>query len=280
MMLQTFVLASLLTGIFTAAPEEVDFKTALKNAAITANAKGNSSSTHYLKPLMLELRNRKNTQIVVKLPAGLWFQSEDSAVQDIITTNTEYLVLKANETKTFPINGLCIQHQNAAPGNDDAFVFNPKTRGNLSRFAQKIDSADWQNGQAQSAMWAIADKTDLRTIYSYGDETEWKIACEAAKIMGVAKPDKQTFEAYAAKQPVYKSELRGKFKFKFSQKVAIHIALFDANGIVLQEIYREEAPPGQHEVEYTFDAKPYEGQTIYAKFIARDDVLMTRTIAL
>jgi hypothetical protein len=280
MMLQTLFLAGMLTGLFSAAPEEVDFKSALKSATITAHATGNSNSTHYLKPLLLELRNRKSKQIVVKIPAGLWFQSEDSTVQDIITTNTEFLVLNANETKSFPISGFCIQHSNSSPGNGDAFVFNPASRDHLNRFAQKVDSADWQNGQAQSAMWAIADHGNLNGIYSYGDETEWKIACEAAKILGVPKPDKATVERLATQPTVYKAELHGKFKFKFSQKVAIHIALFDANGIVLQEIYREEAPPGQHEVEYTFDAFPYQGQTIYAKFIARDDVLLTRTINL
>ena len=280
MMLQTLFLAGMLTGLFSAAPEEVDFKTALKSATITAHATGNSNSTHYLKPLMLELRNRKSKQIVVKIPAGLWFQSEDSTVQDIITTNTEYLVLNANETKRFPVSGFCIQHFNSSPGNDDAFVFNPASRDNLNRFAQKVDSADWQNGQAQSAMWAIADHGNMNGIYTYGDETEWKIACEAAKILGLPKPDKTTFSQKANQPVVYKDELRGKFKFKFSQSVAIHIALFDANGIVLKEIYREVAPPGQHEVSYTFDAYPYQGQTIYAKFIARDDVLLTRTINL
>lgn len=280
MITQTLLVASLFFGLLASPPKELDFKVALKNASISAHATGNSGSTHYLKPLMLEIRNRKSKPITIKLGAGLWFQSEDSTVQDIITTNTEYLMLNANETKSFPISGFCIQHHNAAPGNDDAFVFNPKTRGSLSRFAQKVDSADWQNGQAQSAIWAIADKDELFGVYAYGDETEYKIACEAAKVMGLPKPDKKVMERVAAGSGVYKAELRGKFKFKFSQKVPIHIALFDANGIVLKEIYREEAPPGQHEVEYTFDAYPYQGQTIYAKFITRDDVLMTRTINL
>jgi hypothetical protein len=281
MSIHILLLVATLAGLTAPrAAEEVTLHQALKAGQISLTAKGSEGSTHYLKPVTLTLRNRSGKPLNIKVASGLWFNSADSNVQDMITTDTEWLALAPGETKSYPINGMCIQSRNAAPGSTDAYVYGGPATPKLNRMAQKIDSANWHNSQAQMALWAVANNNGVDPIFCYGDDVEFKIMCEAAKVLGLPAPSRQSFEQRAAQPIRYKAELKGKFSFTFSEKVPIHIALFDTNGIVLKEIYREEATPGKHTVEYTFDAYPYQGQTIYAKFIAFDDVLMTRTIAL
>ena len=260
--------------------QTIDLDEALRSGIITINAKGNSNSTHYLKPLALELKNSTNKKVVIRINSGYRFISEDSATQDIISTHEELLALNPNEKQNVLLSGMCVQHHNAAPGTDDTFRFGGYAQQPLYRMAKSIDSAGWQNCQAQHAMWLLSDGGELEDIYTYGDEQEWQILSTVARISGKPLPDKKTFMSAMAERHQIKAELKGFFKFKFSRKVPIHIALFDDNGIVLQEIYRETASPGSHEVTYTFDALAYQGQTIYARFIAFDDVLMERTIVL
>lgn len=262
------------------AVQTVDLDQGLQSGVITLNANGNDGSTHYLKPLQITMQNRTNKKVVIRINSGYRFISLDSATQDIISTQEELLTLNPNERQNVSLSGMCIQHHNAAPGAGDVFHFGGYAQRPLYRMARSIDSANWQNIQAQQAMWLLSDGGELTDIYTYGDDEEWKILETVALISGKPLPDKKEFMTEQAERHQIKAELRGGFKFKFSKKVPIHIALFNSQGIVLQEIYRETASPGSHEVTYTFDALPYQGQTIYARFIAFDDVLMERTIAL
>lgn len=259
---------------------EITLEEALKQGKVSMVATGNNGSTHYLKPLQIELKNNTSNKVVIRINSGYRFLSEDSTVQDIVITEDELIALNPHENHNATLSGMCVQRHNSAPCSDDAFAFGGYAAPALRAFAAKVDSAHWQNSQAQQAMWVLSDGRDLANIYTYGDDAEWQIVVAAARAAKLPVPDRQAFMAEQAKRSGAYANVRGSFKFKFSQPVAIHIALFDENNIVLQEIYRETAQPGSHQVTYEFDALPYQGQTLFARFIARDDVLLERTIAL
>jgi hypothetical protein len=260
--------------------EPIDLDKAIQTDVIRAEFNGNEESTHYLKPLLIDLENLKNKKVVIRIISGYRFESNDSNVQDIITTAEELIALNPHEKRQIPVSGMCIQHYNAAPESTDSFKLSKRISPIQKRFAGVVDSAGWQNVQAQQAMWIISDGGDLYDLISYGDEAEWEMVNLVAGLMDQPVPSRENFNQEVTQRTQRSATLKGVFKFKFSRPAPIHIALFDENGIVLKEIYRESAKPGRHEVTYEFDALPYEGQTIYACFIAFDDVLMERVINL
>lgn len=278
-----FLLVSLLgTAMAPQTQTPIDLKTALENRTILATFSGAEGSTHYLKPLSASIRNLKNQEISIRIPAGYHFKSEDSTVQDIITTQEELLVLKPKEVRDVKLSGMCIQHHNGAPSQEDGFKLAGWAAPNLKKLALFLDEKNIQNCQGQQAMWVVSDGDDLQDIVGIGSTSERELIDLVASITNQPTITEAQFAAHKKEvvSPVYKSELRGKFAFNFNMKVPIHIALFDENGIVLQEIYNQVAPAGRQEVTYTFDALPYEGKTIHAKLMAFDDVLMDRTIVL
>lgn len=254
----------------------------MEQRQILATFTGASGSTHYLKPLSASIRNLKNQQISIVIPAGYHFRSEDSTVQDIITTQEELLVLKPREVLEVKLSGMCIQHHNGAPGADDGFKLAGFANPKLKKLALYLDEKNIQNCQGQQAMWVVSDGDNLGYIVGIGSQSERELIDLVASITNQPTVTEAQYAALKKEvvSPIYKAELRGKFAFKFNMKVPIHIALFDENGIVLQEIYNQTAPPGRQEVTYTFDAVPYQGKTIHAKLIAFEDVLLDRTIAL
>jgi hypothetical protein len=278
-----FLFASLLSAVtFQSATTTIELQNAMEQRQILATFTGASGSTHYLKPLSASIRNLKNQQISIVIPAGYHFRSEDSTVQDIITTQEELLVLKPREVLEVKLSGMCIQHHNGAPGADDGFKLAGFANPKLKKLALYLDEKNVQDYKGQQAMWIVSDGEDLRYIIGIGSTSERELIDLVASITNQPTITEKEYAAYKQEviSPVYKSELRGKFAFNFNMKVPIHIALFDENGIVLQEIYNQVAPAGRQEVTYTFDAVPYEGKTIHAKLIAFDDVLLDRKISL
>ena len=267
---------------FQSATTTILLQDAMEQRQILATFSGSTGSTHYLKPLSASIRNLKNQQISIVIPAGYHFKSEDSTVQDIITTQEELLVLKPKEVLDVNISGMCIQHYNGAPNGEDVFKLAGFANPKLKKLALFLDEKNIQDFKGQQAMWVVSDGEELRYIVGIGSTSERELIDLVANITNQPTLTEAQYKAFKSDvvQPVYKSELRGKFAFKFNMKVPIHIALFDENGIVLQEIYNQVAPAGRQEVTYTFDALPYEGKTIHAKLIAFDDVLLDRTINL
>ncbi len=259
---------------------EYTLEEALQKDVIQVKCFGNSNSTHYAKPIQLNLKNRTNQKVVIRIISGYRFISDDRDVQDILTTQQEIFAINPYETRTEMVSGMCIQHHNGAPTNEDKYTFSGPESGALLALSQSIDSTDKQSVAAQQAIWILSDGEDIYNIINYGGEEEWSLAKRVAQLSGKELPSRETFNREVAKRTELKAELRGVFKFRFSRPVPIHIALFDEEGIVLKEIYRKTAPAGQHVVEYTFDAMPHQGSTIYAKLIAHDDVLTSRTIDL
>jgi len=278
-----FLFASLISAAtFQSTTATLQLQEAMEQRQILATFTGASGSTHYLKPLSASIRNLKNQEITVVIPAGYHFKSEDSTVQDIITTQEELLVLKPREVLDVKLSGMCIQHHNGAPGADDGFKLTGWANPKLKKLALHLDEKNIQNYQGQQAMWVVSDGEELRYIVGIGSTRERELIDLVAAITNQPTITEKEYAAYKQEvvSPIYKAELRGKFAFNFNMKVPIHIALFDENGIVLQEIYNQVAPAGRQEVTYTFDALPYEGKTIHAKLIAFEDVLMDRTIVL
>lgn len=117
------------------------------------------------KCLEIIIKNTSNEILNLEIPAGQIFASKDSNVQDLVITKGRSLALGAQGQKRADFYAMCTQAKNIAPGQGEEFKLGKKAEPALFRLVQKIDQGNYQNSTAQSAVWAISDREDVRYIY-------------------------------------------------------------------------------------------------------------------
>lgn len=274
--------ALLLFSASRPANQEILLFDAIKTKKLTATFAGQDKSTHYLKPIVGILKNVSSANLSVKIPVGYRFASTDTTVQDFVVTQEELIALVPGQSIEINVAAMCVQSHNAAPGGADGFSLVGFASQELQKMAETIAAQNMQDIRGQAAMWAVSDGYPLNGILRDNTPEEREVMRVAATLSKQSPfTDIQCAQVLEGGLPItFKAQLNGTFSFNFSRAVPIHIALFKENGIVLQEIYHATAAPGKHTVTYTFDAYPHIGETIYAKLIAFDDVLLTRKIDL
>ena len=110
----------ILLGSFVVNDTE-DILTLQKNGDVELTINGNSESTHYLEPLVVNVQNKTKKIIEMKVPAGLHFVSNEENIQDIISTQAQLVRIAPNSNKHFTISGVCIQSTNGSPGLENEF---------------------------------------------------------------------------------------------------------------------------------------------------------------
>ncbi|MCU0445197.1 MAG: hypothetical protein MUE85_09775 [Microscillaceae bacterium] len=93
----------------------VSLTQAWQKQQVEASFAGNDKSVHYLKPLIIKLKNLQKTALSISLEAGAYFVSQPADYQDIITTEDLLVNLQPNETKTLEVYGVCTEASNSAP---------------------------------------------------------------------------------------------------------------------------------------------------------------------
>lgn len=259
----------------------IGLEEALRSNKYAIEITGNTSSTHYLQPLQVIIKNKSNTKVQIIVPAGMHFASVEEGIQDVITTQTMMLALKPNAQKSFPLQGVCIQSSNSGPTDEDLFTFNGKGVENLRTFALFLDEKNIQSAQGQHAMWALADNQDVESLVSVSNDLDLMILNEVLKIKG--KPvwtAERVQEEKRNHEPTHRSTLRGSFRLDLSTPKQVDIALFTENNILIKEVLKKRLPAGRKTVNYEIETSQMHGQTIVSKVIVDQKVWSSRTIQI
>lgn len=113
----------------------------------------------------LAVKNTSHKVISLEVNPGQIFASEDSSVQDLITTAPAYLALSPGGIKQTRLYTMCTQSSNMSPGKGEKFSLGNMAEGYLLRLAEKIARGKYQNSTAQSAIWAVANRDPIENIY-------------------------------------------------------------------------------------------------------------------
>lgn len=281
LILNYLVFALILLGSFVVNDTE-DILTLQENGDIELTIKGNDESTHYLDPLVVNVKNNTKKIIEMKVPAGLHFVSNEENIQDIISTQAQFVRIAPNSNKHFTISGVCIQSSNGSPGSENDFFLTANAEPKLYELAQFLDKKNIKNSQAQQAAWAISDNRDISNIIGLESENEQALVDKTASILGlpsVAAEDIKTWKK-ARVNPIYTSSLKGYFKFEFPRKTKVQIALFNQDNVLIKEVYNQDVDAGFHKIDYQLETTEYEGQKITSQLIAYNKVVTRRSIDL
>ena len=246
---------------------------ALKQKLIQANISGNSEFTHYTKPLAITLTNTTKKNLAIHLNGGQLFHTPHE--QDLVVTEDLICELLPNEKKVFNISSMCIQPNNPAPKTESVYTLGAHSQQYAS-IAKHMADKKIDGVFGQELIWSLEEP----------ERFFWEEAPERLESINYVRSIKNLPPLYTenpeieAPRKTRKASFKGFFSFSFSHPHKTHVALFNSNGIVLQEIFEEQTFKGKHKVEYSFNPLEYEGQTLYARLIVDGKIEMEREIVL
>lgn len=240
---------------------------------------GNSFSTHYLEPLVLEITNTGKENVVVQINNGDLFIPDDSRKQNIVITAPQNISLRAGQTRTLSLKGMCTEPNDGSGDSSTIYTFLAGKNDTLSKLANFIDEHHYQSSAGQYAVWSLVEKErDLNSIYSADSTEENSLKRFVAALSGRTYAVKGKDYRYNYYEPP-REKLGGNFQFSFSKPKDVQIALFDKNGILVRELYNQKlVAPGDHNFHFEFDSSVYTDDTYSIKLIFGNEVMIDQEV--
>ena len=240
----------------------IDFDAALHQKLITVKAIANPDGTHYLNPLIIQVKNISNTSIRVHLPVGYSFTPVDTNTQALIVLEPQLMVLAPFQTYKKPIAGACINASKGGPANQEAYLPTGKASKNLLGLAEYAYEQKINNLGLQEALWCISDNRQLTDIASYDTLTDVLLQKKVASLLGVKVPPRPKFTDYAnnyyAPIEEIKRKFGGKYDFKISFPMDIIIGMYNTDGVIVRELMnKKNVESGTHSFSFEFDGATY-----------------------
>jgi hypothetical protein len=120
----------------------IDIARAVSEQKIELTVTGNDESPLYYQPILVNLKNLTNEEVVINIKNGQLFKSTDPEIQDIIVTQEEMIVLKGFDHISKPIFGMCVQQYYSAPGFTQEYRLDKIATENLASIANQIQEQE------------------------------------------------------------------------------------------------------------------------------------------
>lgn len=165
------------------AQQRITLKEALTRKLVQIRIKGNGG--YQGQCIKLAIKNDTDQVLSLEVPPGQMFPSEDSSVQDLITTAPLYVALEPRGVKNADLFTMCTQSYNMVPSEGERFSFGPMAEGFLLALAEKIAKGNYQNSTAQSAVWAVANRNPISDIYGADTAMVRDVATVVSEAWGI-----------------------------------------------------------------------------------------------
>lgn len=251
---------------------------ALDQGLISLEITDNATGTHYSAPLILNVSNQVNRDIQVELENGYTLLPADSGEQKMIVTNDLLVKLGPNESKQAHIYAMCLEQSDAAPGSESRYFLAEQAPANLRKLSAFIQENKQFEPDAQFLMWSLAEgeyaneEIDDFELGEHG--SVWVLNQEGEELTPITnfgdvdEPQKQLM--------VY-----GSFEMNFSREKNVHIAMFNAQNVIVKELFKNpQTPVGKTALNYEFNSLEYEDEVYFVKLVVDGEVIMKRTIEM
>ena len=277
-MKKSLLLLVFIIGLTSSKPQNnstIDLAAGIEKGIVSYEFSGNSDSPHYFQPLNIQLKNLTDEKIQVRVPVGQTFASKAGDHQDIITTQEELIVLAPHTSVQNSLFGMCIQQSVAAPNDDAVYILGEMASGNLLNLAGEIQSRRAFNTLGQYAIWALTDDAELNAISGFDIDEATHLKTHVANLLGVPVPEYRPEDLYTSEsEPIRVTRtVGGKFRYKFTKTTNVTIGMFDAQDIIVRELYANpETEPGEHFLEYEFNTDSFPDEVYYIRLILNGEI--------
>lgn len=226
---------------------------AIQKKLITVQIKGAdqiqpASNSHYGKCIQIELTNTTSQSFKIKLAAGQQFEPDDSAIQNMMVTESELFVLTPRKQHKGYINAMCVQHNDGGPNKAVKFTMGSMSKGHLLGIAQLVEKYKYFNSTAQSAVWCISDGVDISTIQNDDDTVMTYILQKfVSEATGQPMPRKQVHTLPATQPEKRYSITTVTFEWSTHETYKTTLVVLDMQNKPVMEILKDvELPAGEH----------------------------------
>lgn len=250
-----------------------DLNAALEKGYVDVAITGNPESSHYLKPVVIELRNLRSEPVSIRIPNGLQLHSPD--VQDVIVTKEEMIALAPNEKKRHEAYAMCTQQSLSASNSDSKFTVGEVATGDLASLTAEIERGQMYNTLGQYAIWTLTDEQHLNTISGFDMVAATELKTFVADLLEVPVPeyDPDDYLTNYHDDGLIQRAITSRFKFRSLSGARVTIAMFDDEDRIVRELYNDPSvTAGEHEFEFKFDAEVYTDKSYFIRMIVDDEI--------
>jgi len=122
--------------------------------------------------LRIHIVNSSDTEFTLVIPAGIYLVSEDSTIQNMLTTKTEEILISAYDSSTYPIYAMCAQIEKSSPNDGYYFSIGEPIDNRLTVLAHFLDEENIQDDAGQLCVWAISDNASYYKLDSFSDNED------------------------------------------------------------------------------------------------------------
>jgi hypothetical protein len=270
------IISAIVLFPFAGKPQTRSLTEAEKQKLIQFSIHGNEGSTHYIRPLLLEVKNISNSITNLKIENGLVLQANDSSYQNFVVTNEEILSLKPGQETEIQLFAMCLESSDASPGATSVYHPTILADSSLLGLTHKIEKEKLFNYEAQTAVWALSCKYPIDYITGFDTVLTRQLIGYVADETGQELPPPPAPDDYERNYystSTYKLKMSGEFSYNLYENRSITIAMFDKDNIVVRELYKNTVEkPGDHKLKFEFDATAYTDDFYYLKVIDNGDV--------
>ncbi|MCU0429223.1 MAG: hypothetical protein MUF42_04565 [Cytophagaceae bacterium] len=231
--MKNWLFGGLLALFLPAWSAEVSLQEALQQKKVALSAKGNGGFQGSC--LHLELNNLTQAPISIKMDPGAIFKDQDLGAQNLMLVEEYMVLLKPKQKQSLDAQTMCIEHHDYSPAQGDAFVYASMAQGYLLELAQLLARKNYQNSTAQSAVWAITDKSSIGDIYA----TDTTMASELLDVVCKATGQKRPAIITPKEHLLY--AIRFSFSEYFMKPQRLTLRVYDKEGKIIRTYFENKA---------------------------------------
>lgn len=277
------IIAAIVLSYNIAATQNEPFDNAVKQKMISYIGNGNSASTHYLKPIILKIKNLLNISKTIKIENGQTFIAGDTSYQNLVVTKEMIVTIPANGNKTVELFAMCIEHSDRAPMDNVIYKDGKMAGPSLKGLTMIIEKKGYHDQTGQEAVWCIANNEPVENIAGFNNEEVLELQKYVCSVTGQKMPPPPAPDDYLHNYNYtkFKRTIGGYFEFEFSEKSNVKVAMFNDRGIVVRELYNQiNVTPGFHKIKFEFDGSAFEYGKYSIKMIVNGEVFYDKKMEI
>jgi hypothetical protein len=252
---------------------------AVRQKLVSVRWEYNPEGTHYTNPLKLNIKNLQTQPLQVTLANGWLLTPEDSIYQTLVTTRTIVMALKPNQQLRYAVPAMCTEPHDRGPNEQSQYRLGEKGNENLEKLTMLIGQRRYNNGQGQSAIWALTADYPLEGVNGFQVACRDSLLDALCALTGKKRPTLANLNDYRynPSSNQMKVAVSGRLNFSLFKDATVLVGLFNKHNVQVRELYyKAQAPEGEHSVFYEFDSTVYTDDYYYVKTIVNEKVLFDR----
>lgn len=242
----------------------VTLREAMQQGLIEVEVSG--AGGHTGESLRLKVGNRHVRALELRIPAGQYFPSEDSTLQDLMVIQSEAVVLTKGESRTLKLRGMCTQADHGSPGEGSLFRVGAPAGGQLGQLAAYLDRQRITDMSAQYAIWAVTNGESL------GNITNEELRRFTAELLGKTPPPYAILRndrPAAPRQPAFSQPplaVQGVFTYQTDTDILASFGLYNEAGELIHAFFTDQPQrKGGHRFKFSFEIRNAPSGTYFAR---------------